>query len=278
MTHFYTWTFFTCEAAAEAVCDCHCLHCLSAGLFISFSSLVTSTRKYLSSKMFKVLYFCLCFSHYRWSIKQTIKMILSKWRYFNLHKMAAKTSFGESLLITNGFTQGMILPTANGMVPLQSSSQSKAKTDKTQVAAPPVNTGVKIPTCKFSLTETFLTSPADLFRVFVNQEMIQAFTHAPATVEGEKGGRFRLLGGNVLGEFVDLVRDQKIVMKWRYNNWPCEHYATVTLTLVDRSSETELRLDCRGVPDDDEDRTKDGWRRFYFEAIKQTFGYGARLF
>ncbi|XP_019732772.1 activator of 90 kDa heat shock protein ATPase homolog 1-like [Hippocampus comes] len=184
----------------------------------------------------------------------------------------------------NGFTQGMILPTANGMVPLQSSSQSKAKTDKTQIssssstAAPPVNTGVKIPTCKFSLTETFLTSPADLFRVFVNQEMIQAFTHAPATVEGEKGGRFRLLGGNVLGEFVDLVRDQKIVMKWRYNNWPCEHYATVTLTLVDRSSETELRLDCRGVPDDDEDRTKDGWRRFYFEAIKQTFGYGARLF
>ncbi|XP_019732759.1 activator of 90 kDa heat shock protein ATPase homolog 1 [Hippocampus comes] len=182
------------------------------------------------------------------------------------------------------FTQGMILPTANGMVPLQSSSQSKAKTDKTQIssssspAAPPVNTGVKIPTCKFSLTETFLTSPADLFRVFVNQEMIQAFTHAPATVEGEKGGRFRLLGGNVLGEFVDLVRDQKIVMKWRYNNWPCEHYATVTLTLVDRSSETELRLDCRGVPDDDEDRTKDGWRRFYFEAIKQTFGYGARLF
>ncbi|XP_077420158.1 activator of 90 kDa heat shock protein ATPase homolog 1b [Vanacampus margaritifer] len=183
------------------------------------------------------------------------------------------------------FTQGMILPTANGVVALQSSSQSKAKTDTTRVssssgtAAPaPVNTGVKIPTCKFSLTENFHTSPEDLYRVFVNQEMTQAFTHGPATVEGEKGGRFRLLGGNVLGEFTHLVQNQKIVMKWRYNNWPCEHYATVTLTFADRSSETELRVDCRGVPDDDEDRTKDGWRRFYLEAIKQTFGYGARLF
>lgn len=33
------------------------------------------------------------------------------------------------------FTQGMILPTANGVATPQSTSQSKAKTDKTQVSA-----------------------------------------------------------------------------------------------------------------------------------------------
>nr|XP_057932705.1 activator of 90 kDa heat shock protein ATPase homolog 1b isoform X2 [Doryrhamphus excisus]XP_057932706.1 activator of 90 kDa heat shock protein ATPase homolog 1b isoform X2 [Doryrhamphus excisus]XP_057932707.1 activator of 90 kDa heat shock protein ATPase homolog 1b isoform X2 [Doryrhamphus excisus]XP_057932708.1 activator of 90 kDa heat shock protein ATPase homolog 1b isoform X2 [Doryrhamphus excisus] len=181
------------------------------------------------------------------------------------------------------FTQGMILPTANGVVQLQSNSQSTAKTDKTQISsssstAAPVNTGVKIPTCKFSMRETFLTSPADLYRVFVNQEMTQAFTHAVATVDGERGGKFRLLDGIVFGEFTELVPDEKIVMKWRYNNWPCEHYAIITLSFMDRRSETELKVDCRGVPDNDEERTKDGWKRYYFEAIKQTFGYGARLF
>lgn len=124
--------------------------------------------------------------------------------------------------------------------------------------AAPVNTGVKIPTCKFSMREKFLTSPADLYRVFLNQEvsftrlsavsdvvqfnkcslyshrryswenrstntkvwlrlsdwslsfvnlqMVQAFTHAPAMVEGERGGKFRLLEGNVFGEFTELVR------------------------------------------------------------------------
>lgn len=35
----------------------------------------------------------------------------------------------------------------------------------------PVNTGVKIPTCKFTLKDKFLTSPADLYRVFLNQEV-----------------------------------------------------------------------------------------------------------
>eukprot|EP00064_Thunnus_orientalis_P006002 superscaffoldBa00000605_g6016 len=104
------------------------------------------------------------------------------------------------------FTQGMILPTANGVAKLQSTSQSKAKLNKTQVP------------------------------------------------------------------------DEKIVMKWRYNNWPCEHYATITMTFLDRSSETELKVECRGVPDSEEERTKEGWKRYYFEAIKQTFGYGARLF
>ncbi|XP_068456415.1 activator of 90 kDa heat shock protein ATPase homolog 1b isoform X2 [Clinocottus analis] len=134
------------------------------------------------------------------------------------------------------FTQGMILPTANGMA--QTSSQSRAKLDQTRISSSsgssssaPVNTGVKIPTCKFSMKEKFLTSPADLYRVFLNQEMTTAFTHAPATVDGEKGGKFRLLEGNVFGEFTELVPDEKIVMKWRYNNWPSEHYATISLSI-----------------------------------------------
>lgn len=179
------------------------------------------------------------------------------------------------------FTQGMILPTANGVS--KSTSQSKATVDNTRISsssstAAPVNTGVKIPTCKFSMREKFLTCPADLYRVFLNQEMTQAFTHAPATVDGEKGGKFRLLEGNVFGEFTELVPDKKIVMKWRYNNWPCEHYATISMSFYDRSSETELKVECRGVPDEEEERTREGWQRYYFEAIKQTFGYGARLY
>ncbi|CAL8283130.1 unnamed protein product [Lota lota] len=179
------------------------------------------------------------------------------------------------------FTQGMILPTANGVSKPQS-SQSKTKLDKTQISSgstdPPPNTGVKIPTCKFSMRETFLTSPTELYRVFLNQEMVQAFTHAPATVEAEKGGRFRLLDGNVVGEFTELVPDERVVMRWRYNTWPCEHYATISLTLSDRASETELKAEFRGVPANEEERTRQGWQRYYFEAIKQTFGFGARLY
>ncbi|XP_004554803.3 activator of 90 kDa heat shock protein ATPase homolog 1b [Maylandia zebra] len=206
----------------------------------------------------------------------------------NLMKTKGVDKFRDALqsyvgFLKTEFTQGMILPTANGVAKPQSTSQSKAKLDKTEISssastATPVNTGVKIPTCKFTLKETFLTSPAELYRVFLNREMVQAFTRGSATVDGEKGGKFRLLDGNILGEFTELVPDEKIVMKWRYNTWPCEHYATITMTFLDRSSETELKVEYRGVPNSQEEQTKEGWKRYYFESIKQTFGYGARLF
>ncbi|KAG5265454.1 hypothetical protein AALO_G00242660 [Alosa alosa] len=179
------------------------------------------------------------------------------------------------------FTQGMILPTANGLSK-QQSSQSKAKVDKTLIgtncSTPAPNTGVKIPTCKFSIRDTFMTSPEELYRVFINQEMVQAFTHAAAVVEPVKGGKIRMMDGNVIGEFQELVPEQKIVMKWRYNSWPSEHYATITLKFADRSGETELTIECRAVPESEEERTKEGWYRYYLQGIKQTFGYGSRLY
>lgn len=87
-------------------------------------------------------------------------------------------------------------------------------------------------------------------------------------------------------------------MRWRFRTWPngeslcidamksllllhpliflvppSEHYATISLDLVDRGDETELKLECRGVPAGEEETTREGWSRFYFRAIKQTFGY-----
>lgn len=57
-----------------------------------------------------------------------------------------------------------------------------------------------------------------------------------------------------------------------------EHYASVTLILKDKGDETEVNLEARGVPTNEEERTKEGWQRYYFESIKQTFGFGARLY
>ncbi|KAM4690873.1 activator of 90 kDa heat shock protein ATPase homolog 1 [Rhinophrynus dorsalis] len=178
------------------------------------------------------------------------------------------------------FTQGMILPTANGIshtnVPdiKQKTELHTAQTNKS-VSCP--NAGVKIPTCKVTLKETFLTSPEELYRVLTRQELVQGFTHAPATLTAEKGGKFQLLGGNVSGEFLELEPEKHIVMSWRFKSWPAGHHATITLTFTDKGGETELRMEARGVPQNEEESTKQGWKRYYFDGIKQTFGFGALL-
>ncbi|CAH2328459.1 activator of 90 kDa heat shock ATPase homolog 1 [Pelobates cultripes] len=210
------------------------------------------------------------------------------------------------------FTQGMILPTANGisdsgeqeivqkaepqtvmtanwvewqtfcamlllfvyLIDVEFCFSLQAQTNKSSTCP---STGVKIPTCKFTLKETFLTSPEELYRVLTQEELVQGFTHAPASLTADKGGKFQLLGGNVSGEFVELEPEKKIVMSWRFKSWPSGHHATVTLTFKDKGGETELGMDARGVPKNEEDRTKEGWKRYYFDGIKQTFGFGALL-
>lgn len=178
------------------------------------------------------------------------------------------------------FTQGMILPVTNGVthttvdnikqtVPLPETQNAKSTTCQ--------NTGVKIPTCKISMKETFLTSPEELYRVLTTQELVQGFTHAPATLTADKGGKFQLLGGNVSGEFTELEPEKRIVMSWRFKSWPAGHHATISLSLSDKGGETEVQMEARGVPQSEEQHTKDGWKRYYFDGIKQTFGYGAML-
>ncbi|XP_041660946.1 activator of 90 kDa heat shock protein ATPase homolog 1-like isoform X1 [Cheilinus undulatus] len=183
--------------------------------------------------------------------------------------------------VKSEFSQGMILPTATGPKPPQPQKPTHVQSSKAQISpAPkcssspaPCGTGVRISTCSFNLKETFQTSADELYRTFINQEFVQVFTRSAATVDGRRGGRFQLLGGNVSGEFTQLVPDLRIEMRWRFRTWPSEHYATIKLDLEDQGDETELTMECRGVPAGEEDSTREGWTRFYFQAIKQTFGY-----
>ncbi|XP_048711280.2 activator of 90 kDa heat shock protein ATPase homolog 1 isoform X2 [Caretta caretta] len=153
-------------------------------------------------------------------------------------------------MLKTEFTQGMILPTVNGeqtepAPQLAAKAEDHKTTASTVTAAPQSNpVGIKIPTCKISLKDIFLTSPEELYRIFTTQE----------------------------------VPEKQIVMKWRFKSWPSGHFATVTLNFTDKGGETEVHLEGKGIPSSEEERTKQGWQHYYFEGIKQTFGYGARLF
>ncbi|EHB10540.1 Activator of 90 kDa heat shock protein ATPase-like protein 1 [Heterocephalus glaber] len=145
------------------------------------------------------------------------------------------------------FTQGMILLTVNGESvdtpgqPALKTEECKTKSALSKTQAKPVS--VKIPTCKIILRETFLTSPEELYRVFTTQELVQAFTHAPMMLEADKGGKFHMVDGKVSGEFTDLFPEKHIAMKWRFKSWPEGHFATITLTFIDKNGETELCME-----------------------------------
>ncbi|XP_039096253.1 activator of 90 kDa heat shock protein ATPase homolog 2 isoform X1 [Hyaena hyaena] len=164
------------------------------------------------------------------------------------------------------FTIGMILPTKT--MATQELTGKRKPSEKALQASSPTGLGVRIPTVALRMMELFDTTVEQLYSIFTVKELVQKFSKSPAVLEAEKGGRFQMFDGNITGEYVELLTNKKIVMKWRYRNWPEEHYATVALNFVPAPGQTELQLDCKGVPVCKEGGMKFCWQKQHFEEIK----------
>ncbi|CAB3992570.1 activator of 90 kDa heat shock ATPase homolog 1-like [Paramuricea clavata] len=117
-----------------------------------------------------------------------------------------------------------------------------------------------------------------MYHILTNEERIKAFARSDVKVDAFKGGSFVLFGGTVNGKFLELLPDKKITMLWRFNSWPAAHNSTVTIELNQKDDRTELKFSQTGIPTSDFERTKQGWKQYYWSSIKQTFGIGMKYF
>jgi len=141
-----------------------------------------------------------------------------------------------------------------------------------------VQLGVPIATKNLSIKEKFKCTAQELYSAFVVPEMVQAFTRAPCNLEPHPGGKFKMFNGMIDGTFKELVPFDKILMTWRMKSYLDGHYSDVILRFIQNDDSTILHLDQSQIPESHYENTEDGWKRHYFEAIMQTFGFGAKLF
>lgn len=137
--------------------------------------------------------------------------------------------------------------------------------------------GSKIDVKTLTITETFQCQAEDLYDVLTRAELASVFTHSPSRIDGSVGGEFVLFDGNISGKFVELVPFEKIVQTWRYKQWPEGHFSRVTLKLEQRDDHTIMKLTQTGVPANEYDNTMRNWKGYYWNSIKQAFGFGAFL-
>jgi activator of HSP90 ATPase len=108
--------------------------------------------------------------------------------------------------------------------------------------------------------------------------MLQIFTGGEVKMtEAKRGEPFEMIDGSVSGVFVDVVPFTRIAQKWRLKSWPGGHFSDVVIEIRQSSEDTKVKVKQTGVPEREIENTKIGWRRYYFEAIKRTFGFGAAL-
>lgn len=159
-----------------------------------------------------------------------------------------------------------------------SAAQANAKptASTTNNSTPSNSDGPIVNTTSVNSSEEFRTTASELYTTFTSPERLAAFTRAPPKLfEGAHvGGKFELFGGNVQGEFVQLIEPTKIVQKWRLGQWPVGHYSRLEIRFDqnERDAVTTMRVVWDGVPKGQEEVTRRNWGEYYVRSIKTTFG------
>lgn len=194
--------------------------------------------------------------------------------------------------LKNEYSTGVILPkkgSENGsVIPPQSKAPAAnnvksnlAETEKRMGNVNITNScGVRIEVDDLRIEESMKCTGQELYNALTQKDMIQIFTGGSAKMAdaAEANGAFELLGGSISGKFLEVVPFTKIVQEWRLKTWPAGHFSTVTITLKQTKEDTKLTLVQKAVPVKEIESTRQGWHRYYFEAMKRSFGFGAVLF
>jgi activator of HSP90 ATPase len=151
-------------------------------------------------------------------------------------------------------------PGAGWRSPREYSSNAPSSLPSTTQTNKGGSSGSSVNTTTVTDTEEFRAPASELYQTFTDPQRIAAFTRAaPKLFEGAKeGGKFELFGGNVSGEYLELVEPRKIVQSWRLDQWPKGHYSRLEINFDqnDVDNVTVMRVSWTGVPVGQEEVTK----------------------
>jgi activator of HSP90 ATPase len=95
------------------------------------------------------------------------------------------------------------------------------------------------------------------------------FTGSKAKISGEVGGKIMAYDGYILGENVELVKNKRIVQKWRGDDWPKGHYSVATFDLEEIDEGTKLIFTQTKVPEQEFAMVSQGWYEFYWDPMRK---------
>jgi len=188
--------------------------------------------------------------------------------------------------LKNEYSSGLILPKKGQdaevvkSVPI-TKSVNKPVNHNNEVSMKALDLGgCKLELAEVKIEENMKCTGQELYNAFTQRDMIQIFTGGEVKMNdsGEPGGSFEMLGGNITGKFTELVPFTKITQEWRLKSWPQGITSTVTISIKQTKEDTKVSILQTGVPLKEVESTREGWQRYYFHAMKRSFGFGTSLF
>lgn len=120
----------------------------------------------------------------------------------------------------------------------------------------------------------FKANPQEIYNLLMDSEKHSLITGSEAKINPEIGGKISAYDGYVDGENVELVKNKKIVQKWRGSDWPKGHYSLATFELKGTDNGTELIFTQISVPENEYEMVSSGWYEYYWDPIMKMFEKG----
>ncbi|MDZ4822207.1 MAG: SRPBCC family protein [Flavobacteriales bacterium] len=117
----------------------------------------------------------------------------------------------------------------------------------------------------------FQAAPHEVYDLIMNSKKHGAFTGGKVSVSKKINGQFNIFDGYVRGYNIELMEGNKIVQAWHFteDGWPEDHFSICTFQFENHSKGTKLNFVQTGVPEHKVQSLKDGWKRYYWEPMKQ---------
>ena len=119
-------------------------------------------------------------------------------------------------------------------------------------------------------TSTFNASPDEIYNLIMDEKKHAAFTDSKATISTKPKGKFSVFDGYCHGYNIELVKGKKIVQAWHFaeDGWPDDHFSICSFVLDKVGDKTKLTFLQSNIPEDKAKTLKEGWKQFYWDAIK----------
>lgn len=124
-------------------------------------------------------------------------------------------------------------------------------------------------TKNLSQSVTLRAKPKDVYELLVDPKKHAKFSRAAAKMDARPGGRFTHYDGSLEGFVVDLEPNRRIVLAWRSTGWARGAYSIAEFTLTPVATGTRLHFRQYGIPTDDFEGIRDGWRTYYWKPMKE---------
>ena len=113
----------------------------------------------------------------------------------------------------------------------------------------------------------FKCFPSEIYESLIDSEKHSAFTGDKAIISAKEGGKFTAYGDYIEGTNIKLIKNKKIVQKWRTSDWPKDHYSIITFEIKEKDGETELIFTQKGIPENS-DVSEKAWTRYYWNPLR----------